>query len=156
MGIDDIELSPDLLTSLYANSLVGIRESFLGNNQRHITFLCEQQVPEFLPEDQLLLISKMLSACKYSMDDIVLINLTRSSVSLDELKTEFQPKIIFLWGVSSEIPGITQPLKDFTIEVVGDISVIRVSTPTLLTGNDVAAQSLKQQLWACLKKLFNL
>jgi len=156
MGIDDIELSPDLLTSLYAHSLVGTRESFLGNNQRHITFLCEQPDLEFLPEDQLLLIGKMLSACKYSMDDVVLINTASSSISLDELKSRFQPKTIFLWGVSSEIPGIAKPLEDFTIIVNADISVIRVPSPNLMTENDAQAQSLKQKLWVCLKKLFNL
>jgi hypothetical protein len=156
MGIDHILLSPELLASLYPHSLVADAEPFLGRNLSHISFLCENPDKDFLPEEQLVFLHKMLSACKYSMDDIVLINIARSSVSLDGLKKQFQPDIIFLWGVSPESIGITTRIQEFSVFPVDGISIIRVPTPNLMTGIDPAAQALKQQLWTCLKKLFSL
>jgi hypothetical protein len=156
MGIDQIQLTSELLKSLYPETLVGTMEPFWGGNGRFISFLCYYPDQDFLPEEQFIFLHKMLSACKLSMDDIVLINTGRLSFTFDELRKQCQPVIIFLWGIRPDSLGLNTDLPDFTISTIDGISVVQIPSPDVMIGTDNSGHDLKQQLWACLKKLFNL
>ena len=90
------------------------------------------------------------------MDDIVLINTGRLSFTFDELRKQCQPVIIFLWGIRPDSLGLNTDLPDFTISTIDGISVVQIPSPDVMIGTDNSGHDLKQQLWACLKKLFNL
>jgi hypothetical protein len=156
MGIDQIRLSAELIKSLYPETLVGGTAFFLGKNLKRISFLVYCHEFEFLPEDQIVFLHKMLSACKLSLDDIAVINTAHVPLTLDDLRQQLQPVTIFLWGVRPDALSLDTDLPDFTISTIDGISVIQVPTPDLLIGNNSAGQDLKQRLWTCLKKLFIL
>jgi hypothetical protein len=156
MGIDQIRLSSELIQSLYPETLVDGPTFFLGKNLKQICFLVHCAEFDFLPEDQIVFLGKILPACKLSMDDIIVINTARLTLTFDELRNQFQPVIIILWGIRQDILGVSPDLPDFTISKMDGISVVRVPSPELMTENDLSGHNLKQQLWMCLKKLFNL
>ncbi len=156
MGIDQIRLSEELIKSLYPETLVGGTAFFLGKNHKRISFLVYCHEFEFLPEDQIVFLHKMLSACKLSLDDITVINTARVSLTLDDLRQRWQPTTIFLWGIRPDSLNPGTDLPDFTISTIDGISIIQVPTPDILIGNDATGQDLKQRLWTCLKKLFIL
>jgi hypothetical protein len=157
MGINDLRLSPELMAALYPETLVESNMlPFLGKNLRSICFIVDCPEQDFLPEDQLMFLRKILSACKCSLDDIALVNAGRLLLHLDDLKKQLQPRILFLWGIRPESIGLEPDLPEFTISTVDDISVIPVLSPGLMSADSPEGVALKQRLWTCLKKLFNL
>ena len=177
MGINHLRLSSELIAALYPESLVAgnepasVKENvriskpvadktpaypFLGENNRSICFIANHPEEDFLPEEQLAFLQKMLAACKLSLNDIALLNIAHISFDLAELRLQLHPQILFLWGISSESVGLKSRLPDFTPVVTDGISVIPVLRPDLMSGDNVAGTEYKQRLWACLKKLFTL
>jgi hypothetical protein len=173
MGINHLQLTPELIAALYPESLVaGIDPQpvekaakangsapaypFLGKNNRSISFLTHYPDGGFLPEEQLVFLQKILTACKYSLDDIALINTSKLSFELAELRIQFHPLIIFLWGIQPASVGLTPDLPDLRISLLDGISVIPVLSPGLMSSDKPEGIELKKRLWACLKKLFTL
>jgi hypothetical protein len=177
MGINHLRLSSELIAALYPESLVeengastvneNVRSSkpvadktpvyhFLGENNRSICFLANYREGDFLPEDQLEFLKKMLTACKLSFNDIALLNIAHTSFDLADLRLQLHPHIIFLWGIPPESVGLKSGLPDFSVTVFDGISVIPVSGLDLMSGNRPEGTEFKQRLWICLKKLFTL
>lgn len=177
MGIDHLELSSEIIAALYPESLVmansvtsdhlsGKRQApaselsgpyhSSGGNRRSISFLTGYGESGFMAENQFIFLGKILAACKCSMEDISLVNTAEQPVRLDLLKTQLHPKIIFLWGIPPATVGLDPALPHFSIFSVDGMSVIPVPSPDLMSGDSAEGTALKQRLWVCLKKIFNL
>jgi hypothetical protein len=177
MGINNFKLSPELIAGLYPECLVdgydpapvkivaktskpitvpAAAYPYLGKNLRSVCFLTYYPEGEFLSEEQLVFLQKILEACKYSLDDIALVNTANISFDLAELRLQLQPRIIFLWGIPPESVLLKPGLPDYSLSMLDGISVIPVSSPELMTGNSPQGIEFKHRLWACLKKLFSL
>jgi hypothetical protein len=156
MGINRITLTSELIANLYPETLVVENCPFLGTNRRSISFLVYCPDHDFLPEEQLVFMNKMLSACKLEMSDIVLLNIARLDLSFEELKVQFHPRIIFLWGIRPAFFSLDSALPDFNVTVLDGISIIPVLSPEIMCIEGPSGHELKSRLWICLKKLFNL
>lgn len=177
MGINDLTLSPALVASLYPETLIATEElsgdldlaqkgltrdsektvyPFLGKNQPPFCFLVSYPDHEFIPEPQLTFLQKILTACKYSLDDIAIINTGRRQVEINTLIKQFDPRIIFLWGTGLDVTGINQELPDMAITTWQNISIVPVEKTGMMLKNNPEGIALKRDLWICLKKLFNL
>ena len=177
MGINNLQLSSELIAALYPESLVIINGRdpvkkpvdankdlpvksagypFLGKNLRSICFLVSSPDEEFIPLEQLTFLQKMLTACKCSLDDIAMINTSRSFVDMEILKRQFNPRIIFLWGSLPAIAGMKQKFPDMTISTWENISVFPVLQTDLMSRDLPESLELKRSLWVSLKKLFSL
>jgi hypothetical protein len=177
MGIDNIQLSPALIATLYPESLVDAIEGvtgrppkpvsvqsldpftvypFLGGNLRSVSFLVAYPDHDFIPDEQLYFLRRMLGACKLNLEDVAIVNTSRTLVQLDILKKQLKPTTIFLWGVLPSSIGIKADLPEFAISDVDGISVVAVQSPDLMSGESSAGIELKKRLWSCLQKLFIL
>jgi hypothetical protein len=173
MGIDHLLLSPELVAALYPETLVvpgfnGLPKPatavlkpdafypHLGENRRGIIFLVDYPDQVFLAADQLFFLEKILSACKYQTADIALINTARSPVVFEELKKQFRPAFIFLWGVTAGSIGLNSVFEDFAPAVHDSLQILSLPAPDLMNTNNPPGPEMKQRLWACLKKLFSL
>lgn len=177
MGINNLQLSTNLIAFLYPESLVignepnnrvkpalkknavAVNEPvypFMGKNLRSICYLVAYPDVEFISDKHLIFLQKILAACKMTLDDIALINIKRHPVELNRLKTQLSPQIIFLWGGPPTIPGIIQEFPDMTISTWENISVVPVLQTDLMSMDNPEGVALKRSLWLCLKKLFNL
>ena len=177
MGINDLKLSDAIVASLYRETLVGrdgpapsektVKSAlpleivdtgypFLGKNLSSICFLVSYPDDDFIPAEQLSFLLKILQACKYGLDDIALINTKNHLVEIDILKSQLNPRIIFLWGETPIINGIDQDFPDMTISTRESISFVPVRQVELMSRNNPEGLALKRNLWVSLKKLFNL
>ncbi len=161
MGINHIRLSAELIGMLYPETLVAEKDPdtgypFLGKNHLSICFLVSYPDDEFIPDDQLVFLQKILTACKLSLNDIALINTKRTPVEFPVLKTMFRPRIIFFWGTVSPITGSTLNFPDMTISTWENIRILPVMQAELMSRDDPRGLELKKNLWISLKKLFNL
>jgi hypothetical protein len=176
MGIDHLQLSPELIAALYPETLVAgtmgstvkkaVKTSppallpayhFLGKNLRSVCFLVNYPDHPFLPDDKLVFITKMLTACKYNLEDISLINISKQQVEIAELRIQLNPQIIFLWGVLPSQIGIAQKgYPDLTVSAFDNISLLPVQHADLISGDSTEGLEMKKILWSALKKLFKL
>ena len=177
MGINEIQLTPELIALLYPESLVAMEGvfnvkkpvkpanatpeavttyPFMGKNHRQISFLVHNPGGDFLPEDQLVFLQKMLAACKYSLDDVALLNTAKIPFDLAQWRLQLTPRIAFLWGITPASVGLKPGLPDFAVSQLDGISVVPVLSPGLMSGINPEGTEYKQRLWACLKKLFIL
>jgi hypothetical protein len=177
MGINDLQLSTEIIAGLYPETLVTVNHpaitgdpsgpgqseppktapySFFGKNLRSVCVLVSAPNDESMPGEKLSFLLKILEACKYTLDDIALINIYRQAPDMEKLKNQFHPGIILLWGDLPEIPGIQYPLPDMLPAFWKNITVLPVTQVDLMNGNNPGAQELKRKLWTSLKKIFNL
>lgn len=177
MGINDLQLSPEMIAVLYPEILVTgcdpapignptgpgenhplkiARYAYSGKNLRSICVLVSAPDDEFMQEEKLFFLQKILEACKCTLDDIALINTHRQTPDMEKLKHQFEPVVIFLWGVLPEIPGLQNPLQDMAPALWENITILPVAQADLMSTDNAKAQELKRKLWTSLKKIFNL
>jgi hypothetical protein len=174
MGINNLLLSPELIASLYPEALLAGKDPstggktdelsgkpnrnlpFLGQNRRSVCMVSDCADADFLPDDQLGFIQKILLACKYTIADIALVNAGRSPLHFSDLKKQFQAKTVILWGARPGDIGLEAGLPEFSIFRVDDVSVMPVFSPKLMMTETTEAVEMKKRLWACLQKLFTL
>jgi hypothetical protein len=177
MGINQIRLSAESIAALYPEALVAEKDtdqpvnnfktgltqnkkdpgySWLGKNLLSICFLVNYPDVDFIPDDQLVFLQKILTACKISLNDIALINTNRAPVEWQVLKTSFQPGIVFFWGDPPVITGLKQNFPDMTISTWENIQILPVMQSELMSRDNPRGLDLKRNLWISLKKLFNL
>src|SRR5215218_9252929 len=82
MSLNDVRLTPQLLTDLYGNILVETGENTspgsglktLGENAKKILIVVKNEGEAVLPENELTFLSSILSACKLTIADVVILN----------------------------------------------------------------------------------
>ena len=177
MGINHLQLSPELITALYPEALVNVTTwdtgkkpsepkrseqakkpgyPFLGKNLQSICFLVSCPDDEFMPEEQLAFLQRILAACKCSLDDIALINTKQHPIEMETLKKQLHPRILFLWGARPAVIGIGQQFPDLAISTWEEMNIVPVLQAGLMIRDNPEGIELKRRLWIILKKLFNL
>jgi hypothetical protein len=166
MSLDNILLPDIVLQGLYSKSLYDLETnksalddiqpgsiSFLGSNQKHIAILVNSDAAIYLPDDELNFLLGILTACKLSMADIALVNLSKNedlnySVLTEQLKAEK----VFLFGLNAA--AIELPLQFPHYQVQQFNNQVYLSSVSL---NEMQAnKEEKMKLWACLKKIFSI
>lgn len=164
MSLDNIQLVPFLVQQLYKKSLVELdsinKESiiannvtipFLGKNERNILVVVKEADAVFLPDADLNLLIRILSACKLSLADIALINFDKNAaVDYTILMKEFTPELILLFGIN---PGELQfPLHfpNYQLQQYNHQTYISSASFNILNKN----KEEKTKLWDCLQKHF--
>jgi hypothetical protein len=111
---------------------------------------------EFLPENQLEFLSKMLAACHCNLNDIALLNAAGGLPSLQAMKTRLNPEMLFLCAVPPGSLNLPETLQPFSLQNIQGISVLVLPSLSVLSPQTAEAGLLKKKLWSCLQKMFGL
>ena len=165
MSLDNIQLSKKECQILFAKNLVDstqdvvlesvtkeIKINSLGGNQRNILFLVKDSQNKFLPDNEMDLLSNLITACKLSMADIALVNYFNSSLNYHQLTGHFQPTKILMFGITTSELELPFSIPFFQIQQFQQQSYITAPSLTDFLKN----KDLKKQLWTSLQKLFLL
>ena len=127
--------------------------SSLGENNGHILFLVNDANNKFLADDEMKLLSDLLTACKISMADIALVNYHQHpGVSYQTLTKQFQPKKLLIFGVTASELDLPFAIPFFQLQKFQEqLYMISPSLTGFLNNID-----LKKELWTSLKKIFLL
>lgn len=163
-SLNNIVLSPQMLASLYGQSLVAPvdhtfvkspvipasqRIKVLGTNARRITILVSCNGHTFLPEAEMNFLTRMLEACRMNVGDVAIVNLANNSQPLEQLFAQLNPLIVFDFAQQLGTPFF-QPQNQNGITIL--------SAPPLkdFASQNADAKQLKSKLWAALKQVFGL
>ncbi len=167
MSLKQIALSPETLAQLYTLPIIDMQTTntntsttipsesikFLGNNQKKITILVKADDAPYLNDKIFTFLTGILGACKLSMADIALINISsQNNSSYSSINSVTKPEKAILFDVSPQ--EIALPLQFPRFQIQGFNNVMYLSAPGLPAIE--ADKAIKTQLWVSLKQLFQL
>lgn len=163
MSLDNIQLSSqtcailfngDLIEEPAFNSKVNSEEKIeiqsLGENKSHILFIINNSSHKFLPDEEMELLTKLVSACKLTMADIALVNFSSNQYSYRHFNDQFKPKKILVFGVRNRELDLPFDIPYFQVQSFQQ-QLFLTAPPLKEFLNNT---NLKKELWKTLQKLF--
>jgi hypothetical protein len=163
MSLDTIQLSDQTCAILFPHNLVEdqpskvkavcyekIKIDSLGANHKHVLFLVNNPAYKFLPEEEMQLLTNLVSACKLSMDDIALVNFNSNKLNYFQFIEQFHPQKILVFGVSNKELELPFDIPHFQIQHFQE--QFYLTAPSLK--DFLENKGLKKELWMSLQKLF--
>jgi hypothetical protein len=163
MSFENIQLSPYLIQNLYRNHLVRLDKpkkpkkatgkdiKHLGNNEKQIVVLINNNEAAFLSDTQLDFLSKILAACKLTLADVAIVNLAKEKdIDNERIDKEFEPGKVLMFGV--EPTSISLPFQIPHFQIQKHNNKVYVTAP----GLDILEtdKELKISLWKCFQQVF--
>ncbi len=166
MGLDNIELPPFLLQALYTNSLIEAAPikvenkaaaettiPFLGNNRSGIAIIVSNDAHLYLPDDQLNFLLGVLAACKFTMDDVAVINLHKNEgIGYKAIAEQLSSKKVMLFGVAPTEIGLPADFNPYQIEAYHHQHYLPAACLSVIQQD----KAEKTKLWQCLQRLFSI
>jgi hypothetical protein len=167
MSLNNLQLTPSEITTLYKNSLVEIPDAgiiqtkpgkettwnYLGENMKNVLVILMYKDAVHIPDKQLSFFTKLLAACHLNLSDTAILNIYNyKEAGFENLISFFKPKVVFLFGVSPAELEMPLLFPFFQVQAYKNVSYLY--SPSL---EEIEPdKNLKTSLWACLKKIFNL
>ncbi len=180
MDLNDIELSPFLIASLYRSTIVELdgpakqttpptrkvardTESYLedstgewkslGENKKNILIILSNKDVVYLPDDELQFLTGILNACRLSLADVAIVNIANNPEANHKVLTQFfKSRIVLLFAVEPTAFGLPISFPQFQIQPFANNSFLFLPTLKELEMDKL----LKSKLWLSLKRLFNV
>ncbi|MFM6924005.1 MAG: hypothetical protein ACKOU7_00755 [Ferruginibacter sp.] len=166
MSLDNIQLPDTILQSLYSKCLYDLDSdksvlsaiqtpgiSFLGNNQKKITILVNCETAIYLPDEELNFLLGILTACKLSMADIALVNLSKNpGISYTALSEQLKAEKVFVFGPDAAVLELPLQFPHYQVQPFNNQVYLSAVSLKELQAN----KEEKMKLWTCLKKIFSL
>ncbi len=170
MSIDNIQLPAFVIQDLFHKTLVVLDQNekyfdntqyigntkegdlnFFGGNKQNVILLVNHPDESFISETKLTFLSGILNACKLTLEDIALINITtHPDISYKHISETFNPRIILMFGISPEEIQLPFVMPEFQRQSYNN--QIYLSIPTLLSLEE--NKELKRKLWMVLQQIF--
>ncbi len=169
MELNNIQLSPFLISELYKRSLVetenknekpqqeygtpDLNWKYLGNNEKNVFIVVNNNNSVHLPDKELEFLSKLLSACKLSIGDVVIVNFDQNpSITYKVATDHFNSKTILLFDVEPPILGLPLNFPHFQVQSFSGQTYLFAPPLSELEENNL----LKSKLWVCLRRIFGI
>ena len=187
MTLNNIQLSPLLLTNMYRNSLIEANETqktrkkavgesptinavvnkndvltkdpmaigwkYLGEYKKNILLVVRYPTATYIPDEQLNFLTSVLGACKLSLGDIAILNLTNApSVLHKDIQNKFKSSVTILFGLTPEELEMPVNFPEFQVQAFNNCTFLHTPTLEKLETDKV----LKSKLWVCLRKIFDV
>lgn len=180
MGLNDLRLSPNLLSALYPSSLINTEEAnvgqsvpkaeskvekpassaveepswkHLGNNNKNILVVVSYPEAVHLPDDELGFLTNMLTACKLSLDDVAIVNKHNyQQREYKEFLENFKSRVVLLFGVDPLLFGLPVGFPQFQVQSVANCKFLFSSSLEETRNNAL----LKSKLWVSLRSIFGI
>ena len=162
MSLNKIQFSGYLYQNLYNKNLIGatqisnadnseIKISSLGGNQKKILFLVNNSATKFLDDEEMILLTNLITACKLSMEDIALVNYSNcDNINYKDLIEYFQSEKILMFGTFLAEIDLPFIIPDFQIQSYG--GKLFMAAPPL--NELISNKDAKKDLWKCLQQIF--
>ena len=129
---------------------------YLGGNKKQISIIVKDDTSVYLKDEWLQLLTSILGACKLTIDDVAIINHTKTPVLYAALVAETTPSYILLFNVTSN--DITLPFTGphYQVQDFNSAKVLLCPSLSLMIGTTEEVKQEKTKLWMSLKKMFNI
>lgn len=173
MSFQDTILPDFLIADLYKNVLVEsdnktakktIKEveknnhliKFLGENKKQIVFLVNDNEAVYVTEENLHLITNLLTACKLTIADVAIVNMSNKNFIFNDLKKELAPTVLLVMGINAKSFQLPLVFNSYKIQHFGNCQMLITTDIKNLIGDSIEVKNEKKKLWVCLKEIFSI
>lgn len=172
MDLNQVKLTPDLLGDLYQRVLVTennpsartrgtmvesehplqpIRS--LGGHQRSILVVVNNPDRPFLKDEELTYLTRILNACKLTLEDVALVNISGiHPASYERLQKQFPSEKVICFGVTPEMIELPLDFPSYQLQKSGNSIYLHAPSLAALEPQETE----RRKFWSSLQKLFNL
>ncbi len=165
MSLERLQLDPFLLAQMYHQPIIpeeikavpaeakAVPEiKYLGENQKNILLLIQNEKEAYLSEETFNLLTNILNACKLGMQDVALVNTANyPGTRLQNYLSKIPTRQVIYFAIPSDALGLP-PMETYRIGTHHGISVLMSDDLQLIATDKI----LKGRLWMCLKQLFGI
>ena len=166
MSIDNIQFPAAILQGLYSKSLYELESNesllhdiqplhimFLGSNLKKIALVVHDESSIYLADDALQFLLGILTACKLSMADIALINVSKNKqVSYNTITEQLKAEKIIMFGLTAENLALPLQFPHYQVQQYNNQVYLSAASLTDLQKD----KEEKMKLWNCLKNIFSI
>lgn len=165
MTLQNIKLPSIVISNLYKDCLVDLysgekkplqkngKINFLGGNSKQILLLVNDFDAPFLPDNELIFLLEILSACKLNMADIAIVNLDKTDISEHNRIPDFlKAEVVMLFGIEATVLSLPFKIPDFQVQLFKNKKYLFAPKLKVLQ-NDM---NQKRKLWDALKNIFSM
>jgi len=181
MGLNDLVLSPQVLSALYPNTLVepepgaaplnpvitepvekivekpveAAAPSYksLGDNRKNILVVVRYADAVHLPDEALTFLTNLLKACKLSLGDVSIFNLNNyPDANYRDVTHHYSSRIVFLFGVEPVAFGLPLNFPEYQVQTFANTTYLFSPSLELLQNDPL----LKSKLWVSLRHMFGI
>lgn len=172
MDLNQVKLTPDLLGGLYRKVLVtennpltttrsaGIAHEnnhqpirSLGGHQRSILIVVNNPNSPFLKDEELTYLTRILNACKLTLEDVALVNISGiSQVNYELLLQQYPSEKVICFGVTPEMLELPIDFPYYQLQKSGNSIYLHAPSLAALEPQETE----RRKFWGSLQKLFNL
>lgn len=175
-----------IIVDLYANSLVIVEENeqsvtiektpiiktkitelpttvdvkpekyFLGNNEKKITILVNENDSVFLQDDNLQFLTKILGACKLNLSDVAIINIRTHPMLFAQISNDLHSTVCLMFNVTTEHIQLPFTIPHYQVQLYNNCQFLMAPSLHVYYSSSEEAKLAKTKLWVSLKKIFNL
>jgi hypothetical protein len=147
------EVTPQAQQTAAAEAAPPFVWKFLGNNKRAVLVVVNNPDILHLPDEDLNFLTTMLTACKLSLGDIILINYNNYLEKGGPAAVKyFKSREVILFGIEPADFGLPVSFPEYQVQGVANVQYLY--SPALASiADDKAA---KGKLWVSLKKIFGI
>lgn len=168
-----IQLPGFIIADLYKNSLVVLNEAtpaanetistkkpaekpfYSGDNTQHICIVLNSPTHDYTDEESLQLLSNLLAALNFTLNDVAIINHQRTPVVYSQINEELQPRVCLLFGVTTQALQLPIIIPNYQLQRYENCTFLQACAIDDMKANDDKAKGEKRKLWNCLKTVFN-
>lgn len=133
-----------------------IQLSFLGNNKKNIVLVVQDETAVYVTDDILALLTNLLTACRLTIADIALLNISNKKISYKQVTGELQPSYLLLMGIDAKQFQIPLIFPEYKIQHYNNCQMLITQGLDTMLGESREAKMQKSKLWLCLKELFKV
>jgi hypothetical protein len=130
--------------------------SYLGNNQKKVTILLEDNTAVHVADESLQFLTAILAACKLNMGDVAIVNTANQKVNYTQIKSELQPSTLLLFNISAASIALPFEVPQYQVQQYDDCTLLFSAPLEAMLVKDESAKTEKGKLWNALKKTFNI
>lgn len=179
MALNNIRLNSTLLTELFKHSLVESTESspkkspsgaskkaeiinsnsattewkYLGEYRKNILLIVRYPDTTYLPDVQLNFLTSVLGACKLSLADVAILNISHAPSGLyKDVQGKFKSTTSILLGIAPQEFEMPLNFPEFQVQPFNHCTFLHTPVLEKLETDKV----LKSKFWVCLRKIFGV
>src|SRR5215203_524335 len=158
MGLNNIQLKPNILADLYKNSLIetnatGVKQvKYLGDNQKNVLVIVSHHSAPFLTDPELNFLTTVLGACKLSIADIGIINRSHCEVTDLQNIISTEGRNVLLFGTEPLSIGLPINFPAFQLQAFNNRTYLHAPSLSQIESD----KALKARLWNSLKAMFRI
>jgi hypothetical protein len=129
---------------------------FLGENQKNIVIVLQDETAVFLRDEWLQFLSNILAACHLNIGDVSIVNLTNHPATYKEIISRLQPKYFILFDIDLQRFQLPFIIPNYHLQQYNQSQLLLCASLQQMDGNSQEAKLEKSKLWVSLKKMFDI